>query len=219
MAEPGAEVMARAIAAALPTAVRAVETNLFRPFVSPPKIYVCASMESFDAYGGRGRSGFVLARRLFISPKSTITAERIPSLVAHELVHLHVQQRRNLLTRLFASPDPQWFTEGLAVHAAGDRGANLALSTEREAWQALAKGRHLVSTRGELLGQALGYQQSGLFIGFLQKMDAGKFNAFLFAAEDGEQIERALIAAYGEGFNPLWEKFISEASKRLTEER
>jgi hypothetical protein len=86
--EPGAEAQAQIIAQALPAAIHTVEQAQYRRFVAPVNVYVCASIESFKAYtvnGGAG--GLVLNKRLFISPKPENTAERLPSLLTHELSH------------------------------------------------------------------------------------------------------------------------------------
>jgi hypothetical protein len=211
--EPGAETMANVIAQELPEAIRLVESKLHRPFATPPRIYVCASMASFDGYGGHGRSGFVFARRLFISPKPiNTTSNRMPWLVAHELVHLHVQQRRNPFMGLFADPDPVWFTEGLAVYASNGGGGQPV--TEQEAWHAIAEGRHFLNVEGYVLGQSILYRQCGLFIAYLAQLDAEKFEAFIFTAGDKRRVEIALAKTYGKNFDALWDLFVIKAAEQ-----
>ena len=205
--------MARLVAEAMPTAIRTVEQRLQRPFANTPRIFVCATMQSFDAYGGRGRSGFVFARRLFISPKSSNSSDRIPGLITHELAHLHVQQRRNLLARLVVAPDPRWFTEGIAVFASGGFGGEPV--TEQQAWEAIASGRHFRAIEPEILGQSMDYRQSGMFITFLKRVDEVRFKTFMFAAEDGRDVESALKMAYGTGISELWRRFADEAAKHV----
>ena len=51
--EPGAEELAQNVAEALPAAIQTVQRAQYRDFVMPVKIYVCASLESFKAYGAQ----------------------------------------------------------------------------------------------------------------------------------------------------------------------
>src|SRR3954447_156130 len=68
--EPGAEKLADIVAHALPDAIATVEREQFGPFTKPVVIYVCATQESINAYGGpTGAGGFILNGRLFVSPK------------------------------------------------------------------------------------------------------------------------------------------------------
>ena len=117
--EPGAEAAAAVIARALPEAIATIERAQFRPFARPVAIQVCATTASFErfGFGVSGAGGFVLNGRLFLSPKTQNTAERLPRLLAHELSHLHFDQRLGMIRHQRALPG--WFREGLAVHVSG----------------------------------------------------------------------------------------------------
>jgi hypothetical protein len=121
-AEPGNETLTAATAAAVPGAIRRVEDALGGPFTIPVRVYVCATIDSYKRFTNSERSGgnTTIAKKIFISPKSENTPQRIPAVVAHELTHLHVAQRLGLWrTRGL----PSWFSEGLAAFVSGGGGA------------------------------------------------------------------------------------------------
>ena len=216
--EPGAADMAREVAAAMPSAVAAVEARMLGPFVVPVRVYVCATVEGFTSYGASPRAGgFTLNGRVFISPKPENTAERIPRLLAHELSHLHLGQRRGFVS--FAR-FPVWFTEGLAVDVSGGAGAEGV--TERDARRAMASGQTFVPEveasvwhrRGASafgLGEHMFYRQAGMFVAYLRSADPVRFSALLAAVEDGDDLEHAFKSAYGMGVDVAWQRFVAEA--------
>lgn len=215
--ERGAEAMATQVARALPEAVRTVEAGHYRPFPSPVKVYVCATLKSFQSYGWRigNAGGFVFNQRLFLSPKPENTAERIPRLVTHELSHLHLEQQMGAL-RMNRNL-PSWFKEGLAVYVSGGGGAENV--TEQQAREAIASGRHFVpETTGSLVSNTnarahgldphMFYRQSGMFIAYLQHTDEAHFKALLLAIEDGKTLESAFPNDYGKTIETAWREFV-----------
>ena len=147
--EQGATEQAQRVAEALPTALQTIQHALYRDFVAPVKIYVCASLESFKSYGApSGREGgFVFNKRLFISPKLENTADRIPRILTHELSHLHIGQQIGVIK---SARVPSWFTEGLAVYVAKGGGAETV--TEDQARDAILQNKYFQpDTEGSLL--------------------------------------------------------------------
>lgn len=219
--EPGAEVMAREVAAAMPSAVAVVEDRMFGPFTVPVRVYVCATISSLTSYGASARSGgFTLNHRVFISPKSENTAERIPRVLAHELSHLHLGQRRGLIS--FATI-PVWFAEGLAVDVSSGGGAEGV--TEVDAWRAILQGHTLVPATDQSVWDRRGasafgldahmfYRQAGMFVTYMRSMDRARFRTFLAAVEDGDSIDSALRQAYGMSADTMWRRFKSEGRAR-----
>lgn len=218
--EPGAEIMASQVAAALPAAIVVVEDGLYRPFLEPPTIYVCASLATFGSYGGDVKSGgYVLNGRLFLSPKPENTAERVPRLVTHELTHLHHDQR---LGALRGRRLPVWFGEGLAAFVSGGAGAENV--SEAEARRAIAQGhvfvpeasagffhRSSASTYG--MSAHLFYREGAMFLASLQHRDAGAFRRFLLAVEDGQAMEPAFEEAFHETLAAAFERFVTGEGK------
>jgi hypothetical protein len=215
--EPGAEVMAREVTLAMPSAVAIVEDRMFGPFTVPVRVYVCATIDSLTSYGASARAGgFTTNHRVFISPKPENTAERIPRLLVHELSHLHLGQRRGLLS--FAAL-PVWFTEGVAVDVSSGAGAEGV--TEVDAWQAITRGHALVpDTDGSVwhrrgasafgLEEHMFYRQAGMFISYLRSIDRARFRAFLAAVEDGDPMDSAFRGAYGASVDTVWRRFGAE---------
>lgn len=220
--EPGAEAQAQIIAQALPAAIHTVEQAQYRRFVAPVNVYVCASIESFKAYtvnGGAG--GLVLNKRLFISPKPENTAERLPSLLTHELSHLQIGQQMGLLK---SARIPAWFTEGLAVYVANGAGAETV--SEDQARDAIRQGKYfLPETEGSLfpkraqdygLDPHLFYREASMFVAYLRQLDELKFRAFLLAVEDGQPFASAFQSAYNTNVDAAWQGFVSEIEQSGT---
>jgi hypothetical protein len=218
--EPGAEIMASQVAAALPGAMLVVEERLYRPFLEPPAIYVCSSLATFGSYGGDVKSGgYLVNGRVFISPKPENTAERVPRLVVHELTHLHQEQRLGVVR---GSRLPVWFGEGLAGFVSGGAGAENV--TEAEARRAIAERRVFVpetsaglfrhssaSTYG--MSAHLFYREGAMFLASLHQRDAAAFRRFLFGIEDGEAIAPAFDAAFHETMAIAFEQFTTDVEK------
>lgn len=190
--EPGAEAQARVVEAAMPAAVARVETAMGGSFQGPVHVYVCASIDSFAAYGASPRAGGnTINHRVFISPKPANTPERIPRVLAHELTHLYLAQNRPVMS---AHTIPVWFDEGLAVDVSGGGGAENV--SEAEAWRAIARGSTFVpdgdetplgrrGARDSGLDEHMFYRQAALYVAFLRSLDEIKFKRFIAALAEG----------------------------------
>jgi hypothetical protein len=226
MYEPGAAELAQYVAKALPTALQTVQQEQYRDFVAPVRIYVCASIESFKAYGApSGREGgFVLNKRLFISPKPENSAERIPRILTHELSHLQIEQQIGLIK---SARLPSWFKEGLAVYVAKGGGAETV--TEDQARNAILQNNYFQpETEGSLLFPKRAhdygmeahvfYRGASMFVAYLKHLDNAKFKDFLLAIEDGLPFATAFKDAYGVDIKDAWLDFLAETKKPNTYE-
>ncbi|MBI5074823.1 MAG: hypothetical protein HZB62_06610 [Nitrospirae bacterium] len=224
MYEPGAADLAQHVAKALPAALQTVQQAQYRNFVAPVKIYVCASIESFKAYGApSGREGgFVLNKRLFISPKPENTAERITRVLTHELSHLQIEQQTGLLK---SARIPSWFKEGLAVYVAKGGGAETV--TEDQARNAIQQNKYFQpETEGSLLFPKrardyglephIFYREASMFVAYLNHLDDAKFKSFLLAIQDGLPFSTAFEDAYGVDIGDVWSDFLAEMKKPNT---
>jgi hypothetical protein len=222
--EPGAEHLAAPIAADLSDAIATVEMAHGRSFAQPVVIHVCGSRESFTRHTASPSSGgAALNRRLFISPKSENTPERVRRILRHELSHLHLQQRLGLFS--FMRDIPPWFHEGLAVVVSEGGGAENV--TPAEASRAILNSRHFTprpsgSLRKALFSQGqitdglpphLFYRQSSLFVAFLRIQNPKSFQQFLADVLDGGSFEKSLTNAYGKNLNALWTEFVGSLSR------
>jgi hypothetical protein len=215
--EPGAENLAGTVAHALPDAFATVEREQFGPFVKPVVIYVCATPESIVTYGGpKGAGGFVLNGRLFVSPKPQNTAERVQRMLAHELSHLHFEQRLGMLA--YARHVPRWFKEGLAVLVSSGGGAESV--SKPQAVAAIAAGKTFTpATSGRLffersgrsygLSEHMWYRQSALLVEFMKEKDAAAFRRLVVALADGERFDPTLESSYKVDMEVLVREFRS----------
>ena len=118
--EPGAEELARDVAALLPNAIARVEAAHGRRFAHPVTVGAYATMEAYTAANGIGSTvpmGVTFAGRVNLSPKlSWPQHRRLPAILSQELWHAHIQGwiGGNGYVRL-----PNWFKEGLAVMVPG----------------------------------------------------------------------------------------------------
>lgn len=215
--EPGAEDAAVTVARALPEAIATVERAHFRPFGKPVRIYVCATTTSFDRYGRgvQGAGGFVLNERLFLSPKPTNTAERLPRLLVHELSHLHLEQQLGMIRA--ARRLPGWFKEGLAVFVAKGGGAETV--NESAARDAIVSGRvfrldrkgsvlHPQTPSRDGLDPHLFYRESAMFVAFLARQNPTAFERLLGGIHDGDAFALAVQRAFGVDLPVLWQRFV-----------
>ena len=216
--EPGAEALAASVVAALPGAIAQVEDEAYGPFTVPVRIYVCGTLDCYRRFTGNQRSGghTSFRRKIFISPKPENTAARVPSLVAHELTHLHLTQR---CSSYRASRLPIWFSEGFATlvsHGGGAEDVSAAAAA-----RAIAAGSTFTPTtsRGQS-GSAFGlavhtfYRQAALFIDHLRAADGDAFRAFVRDLEDGRPFTDAFEGRLRTPLLPRWRAFVAELATR-----
>jgi hypothetical protein len=213
--ELGAGAMASEVARVLPEAMHTVEERQYCPFLGPADIYVCASLETYAAYGGDPHSGGYLSNgRVFVSPKKENTPTRITGLLTHELSHLHLEQHLGLWgsRRL-----PSWFAEGLATFVSDGGGAETV--SEEAARAAIVTGRVFqpkpsdgiffhttASTFG--LTPHLFYREAALFLAHLRQRDPTAFRNWLVAVETGEALDASFATAFGKTLTAAWDEFV-----------
>ena len=219
--EPGAELAAETVAAALPGAIDTVERALGGRFEEPPPVFVCATLATFAEYAGSPRAGgHTRAGRVFISPKPENTPERLPRVLTHELVHLYFEQHAGALAS--ARHIPPWFGEGLAALVSG---AGAEQVSEGEAARAIAEGRRIEpKEEGSLFGRDLGpgaglsvhmfYRQGAMLVGFLRDGDPHAFADLLRALEDGAWFGAAFERSYHAPLGAWWQRFVAAAPAR-----
>jgi hypothetical protein len=222
--EPGAEDLARAVAAALPEAISRVQECQAGAFKRPFRVYVCASHKSFTQHIGEPPSspvrGIAFLWDIWVSPKAFSFHGRDThrETVAHELSHLHLGQMVGWWHR--TKEIPSWFQEGLAdwVADTGDEQVS-----RREAREAVIRG-HIIEVdesghlpfpkRPDAYGMTwpMFHMQSRMFVEYLRSRDARKFEGFVTAVVRGGQFRAAFQNAFDESLSDVWEDFV-EAMK------
>jgi len=202
--EPGAEAFAIKVAEKLPQAIIQVETGHFRAFQHDIQIYVCGTDTCFSNYVTTPKvsAAVVPNNRLFLSPRLfTTEIQRLPSILTHELSHLHLGQQVGHFTYTI----PVWFHEGLAAQVSNGGGADYA--SEEQALKAFQTGRHFTpEARDDVhsrkradywgLSPFLFYRQSMMFVEFIKQLAETKFQQFLLAVQNNEDFDLAFSNAY-----------------------
>lgn len=204
--EPGFEAYGERVAAALPAAIAQVEAAHYRTFASTPRVYVCGSDACFKRYVMTPRlsAAVVPDNRLILSPNlDGRESGRLPSLLTHELAHLHLGQRIGH----YHSTMPVWFHEGWASLTADGGGAEYA--TDAQAFDAIRTGRRvdLAARDTPTLRHRAGasgleihafYRQSMLLVGWLKAQDEARFRDLVLAVQDNQDFEIAFWNIYGQ---------------------
>ena len=204
--EPGYEAYGERVASVLPAAIAQVEAAHYLPFAKTPRIYVCGSDACFKRYvlTPRLSAAVVPDNRLILSPKlNDRESHRLPSLLAHELAHLHLGQRIGH----YHSSLPVWFHEGWASLAADGGGAEYA--SDAQAFAAIHAGRrvnlvvrdtydkrHRASASGLSIHEF--YRQSMLLVGWLKAQDGARFRDLVLAVQHNTDFEIAFWNIYGQ---------------------
>jgi len=204
--EPGYEAYGERVAAALPAAIAQVEAAHYRAFASTPRVYVCGSDVCFKRYvlTPKLSAAVVPDNRLILSPNlDGKESHRLPSLLTHELAHLHLGQRIGH----YHSTMPVWFHEGWASLTADGGGAEYA--TDAQTFAAIRAGhrvdliaRDTPSRRHRAGAFSLNihefYRQSMLLVGWLKAQDEARFRDLVLAVQDNADFEIAFWNVFGQ---------------------
>jgi hypothetical protein len=207
--------MALVVEAAMPSAVETVERRQYAPFTIPIHVYVCATVNTFTKFTANPHAGgHTINHRIFISPKPENTVERVPRILTHELSHLHLGQKRGLLS---SRGVPVWFGEGLAVEVS--RGGGAEGVTDEDLRRAISEGHTFApETNGHKGASSYGldthtfFAQAGMFVSYLRSSDERAFQAFLHAIEEGDTFGPAFQAAYGTSIEVAWRRFVHDVT-------
>ena len=216
--EPGSEPFARRIAPLLPSALALVEQKQQGSFLRPVKIYTYQHENTYALYSGTRRGvGVMSFGEVHLAPAMQAVPGQHPALLAHELSHLHLQQRVGTfgMVRL-----PNWFLEGWATHVSGGGGAGDV--TPEQAIFALVHGRHFQPGDTESLfspsnaehfklNGMMYYRQASLLVDYLQRRDPAAFTRLTANIEAGNAFDPALRSAYGVPLSILWHDFLNAA--------
>lgn len=204
--EPGHEAFGARVAAALPAAIARVEAGHYLPFAKAPRVYVCGSDACFKRYvlTPKLSAAVVPDNRLILSPNlDGRESHRLPTLLTHELAHLHLGQRIGH----YHSSLPVWFHEGWASLTAEGGGAEYA--TDAKVFEAIRAGRRInLSARDtpdkRHRADASGldvyafYRQSMLLVGWLKTQDEARFRQLALAVQANTDFNLAFWNIYGQ---------------------
>lgn len=204
--EPGYEAYGARVAAALPSAIARVEAAHYLPFARPPRVHVCGSEDCFNRHVMTPKlsAAVVPDNRLILSPKLDGREQhRLPTLLTHELAHLHLGQRIGH----YHSTLPVWFHEGWATLTADGGGADY--TTDAKVFEAVRAGKRVNLTardapdkRHRAAASRLSifefYRQSMMLVGWLKAQDEARFRQLALAVQDNADFEIAFWNIYGQ---------------------
>ena len=213
--ESGAQAAADQVASLLPDAISQVETAHGRVFLDPVAVHVCATEDCFKRHVTTPNvsAATVPDNRVFLAPQLFgRETHRLPTILTHELSHLHLGQQIGHYTPTV----PAWFHEGLAVFAAKGGGADYA--SDEQAIASLRQGkmfepdqrdtstkRHTADHWG--MDVFVFYRQALLFVNFLRQESATRFQDFLQAVQDNQDFDLAFGNAYNRPLKEAGERF------------
>jgi hypothetical protein len=231
--QPGAEDLARDVAALLPDAITRVEAVHGRRFAHPVTVGAYATPEAYAAANGLGSDvpmGVMFAGRVNLSPKLFWPQHRrLPAILTHELSHAHIQRWIGVVAYIRL---PSWFKEGIAVMVSGGGGAELV--SEEEARAAIQSGEQIaIDDAGSLQNPVsirfertpaktapswypvvLAYRQAGMFVEYLRKSDGPAFDRMMNGILDGRAFAEAVDVGYHDDVRSLWRQFIKSSADR-----
>jgi transcriptional regulator GlxA family with amidase domain len=216
--EPGAEDLAQRAAAALPAALAAVEERQFAPFKDRRAIRVYAFNDrkryaSFTHASVLSRASST-TDEVYLSERLREKPDTLPSILTHELSHVHLRQYAG--TFRYLSDLPGWFLEGLAVSVSSGGGAETVSAAQAQAHMRTA-ARFEPDESGSILGHKTAhdyglephmyYRQASLFVEYLRDTSPPAFAATLRDILAGERFGEAWRKRYGRTLAELWRGF------------
>jgi hypothetical protein len=217
--EPHAEDIARSVASFLPESIATVERELHGPFVKAVQVKIFESADNFAASTGVSKQewGVMMSGTVYLSGLvKTAPGDHIKALLAHELVHLYLQQR--LVATKRHPTLPMWFEEGLAEFVSG--GSAMVMVSEQDAIRAILAGNHFFSDAAGKLEQPerckygveahMFYRQAEMFVAYLQSLEEAKFRSLILALADGEDFDISWRSHLGIPVDNAWRKFTEE---------
>ena len=217
--EPGAEEYADSIANYLQKTIERVKQVHGLPFKESFNIYVCKTQKSFNEFAVNTSAypirGTALLGDVFIAP-SAFNFRGIDThkeTLAHELSHLHFQQRLGFIDRRKL---PVWFSEGFADYVAGSGGEGIEKS---DAINFILSGKHFIpEEEGDIFGTVSGaanglsgpmfHQQVKMFVTYIIESDSLKFKSFVLKIQEGEPFNEFFNKIMETSIRENWENFL-----------
>jgi hypothetical protein len=224
-AEKGAESMAGAISAALPTSIQHIEATYGGKLDSLPPIVVCATEACYTHYAAIPSSAAEALRdkRISINGAKIFKEKRdAVQLFTHELSHFYWSSQG-------VDFQPRWFEEGMAVGVSNGGGAEDV--SVQAAERAIRSGTTIHPTLNSgfwnYLTQPLSppqnnwqmyYRQAGMFVQYLHDSDPIAFTHLLEALKNTKDLQQAWSIAYKNNLDEMWLQFVKEIQGKATEQ-
>jgi len=216
--QTGAKAMALEVHRLIDIKAAIIEKRQYARFNKPIYVYVLNTKKSAKRY-----CASMLARGCVVNEKLYVTKRakgRLPSLLQHELSHLHFEQKLGMYR--YHSEIPAWFQEGLAGFVSDGAGAEKTPFTH--AIQGLRSDKSIMPNhRRSLLfpkraaqfgmKHSMFYAQSGIFVKYLHEQDPAKFRTLILKLIAGYPFASSLQLIYGSTLSEIWSAFKAEITR------
>lgn len=218
--EPGAEDLAKLVAANFATSVSWIEKQQYAPFkdAKAVKVYVFNDRNRYANFSQASvlTRGSSTTDEVYLSEKLRERIDTLPSILTHELSHVHIRQYAG--TFKYVTDLPSWFLEGLAVSVSSGGGAENVTSEQAQA--AIRKGlRFEPDNSGRLIGPKsahsyglephMYYRQANIFVEYLSGTNPKGFEAAIQDLLIGTKFGDIWKKHYGQSILDLWLGFIN----------
>ena len=215
--EKGAEDIAKLVKENLDVCIDEVVKKEYVPFANQSAIdvYIFNDYQRYVSFsntkGGRAGSS---ENDIYISPKVRNSLDSLPSIVTHELSHIHLRQYVGSWKTVYGIP--AWFKEGLAVTTSNGAGAEGV--SRNEAITFIQQGRHFDPSERvgvftvkyandyELKAHMF-YRQAWLFVDYLKESNSPAFEKCFNGLILGEKFDDIWVKYYGNSIAKLWDEF------------
>lgn len=213
--EPGAEDLAKMVAKNFATSVERVEQKQYAPFknIGAIRIYVFNDRRRYANYSHASIStrGSSTTNEVYLSEKLRERIDTLPSILVHELSHVHIRQYTG--TFEYVKDIPGWFLEGVAVSVSSGGGAE-NVTAERAQTAMRNRIRFEPDDSGRIIGHRTAhdydlephmyYRQAGLFVEYLNRTSPQGFEAALLGILRGGSFQAAWRKHYDRDISELW---------------
>lgn len=213
--EPGGKALALKVKRHLNDKAAIIQQRQYAPFNKPIAVYVLNSKDSAKRYcASEMARGCVVNQRLFVTKRAKAS---LPSLLLHELSHLHFEQKLGMYR--YHSEVPAWFQEGLAVFVSDGAGAEKVTFTYAIIMLRSDKSIMPNATRSLLspkraaqfgMRNSMFYAQSGIFVKYLHQQSPQKFRKLVLSIANGNPFAQSLRAIYAKPLSEIWSDFKNE---------
>ena len=213
--EPGAEDLARLADANFAASVSRIEKQQYAPFKDAKaiRVYVFNDRNRYANFSHASvlTRGSSTTHEVYLSEKLRERIDTLPSILTHELSHVHIRQYAG--TFKYITDLPSWFLEGLAVSVSSGGGAENV--TSEQAQVAMRKGlRFEPDDSGRFIGPKsahsyglephMYYRQASIFVEYLNRTNPKGFDAALQDTLNGNKFGDVWKKHYGQSILDLW---------------
>ena len=216
--EPGAEDLAKLVAENYKASVGKVEKRQYLPFkdAGAIRIYVFNDRKHYANYRNTSilTRGSSTTNEVYLAEKLRENIARLPSILTHELSHVHIRQYTGTLK--YVDDIPGWYHEGVAVYVSSGGGAEKVSAQQAEA-ALRSKPLFEPGDAGRIIGHKTAhnygltphmyYRQASLFVEYLATVNPQEFKAAFMDLLNGSSFKEVWMQHYKKSISQLWQRY------------